>query len=250
MTQDDGKRASRPTILLPPDRCAIRAAAAAARLQAVRSLGSVPEACGPDIVPAPARGPVRLVTPYVQVGNARINDGWRGPGEAVPRAALARADIWDLMLREAAARHARAGGDTPFDPPFTPSQIAMARHYRDLVERHDAGGMRCSSVEAQACRGGAGGFADAFLAEGRAIAAIRARIGDGAALVLRRIRPSARGTRSVISDRALVDGVALGDMAVGAVLARHGWALSAAVREAARAALAAALDRMQGHVRR
>lgn len=88
---------------------------------------------------------------------------------------------------------------------------------------------------------------DAYLAVGREIDQLRARIGAGAALVLRRVRPSARGSRVTIADRRLVDLVCIGGMTFDAVLQRHGWAIKGEYRAGLRDALAGALDRMQGY---
>lgn len=229
-----------------------RMAAEAARVEAVRGRGMVPEACGPDIPAAPARGTVRLFRPIEVVpgsaGTARPA-GYRGPGEDRPRAGLRRADVFDVIEEHARRAHGAKGEDArPFLPPFTPGQVAIARIYRDLVERHAAGGVKCSSLEGRAADGGGGGFMDAFLAEGIAIGRLRSRIGGGVAMAVRRVRPSRRGPGAkVITDRALVDDVCLGGLQLGEVLERFGWSKFGANREALRRALAAALDRMQGY---
>ena len=189
---------------------------------------------------APARGPMRLVESYdLLAGGTRRRAGahWQA------------VDVFDRMCRDAWLRHRRAGGAAAdFEAPYTPGQIGIARCYVALVERHDAGGLRCASLETAGRAAGARGeFIDAFVAEGREIDRLRALIGDGQALVMRRIRPSRRGSKAGITDRALVDLVCLEGLDLSAVLRRHGWAVKGSNRAAARAALGAALDRMQGY---
>ncbi len=190
-----------------------------------------------DIPVAPARGPMKVVPIWeAQAGGTRLLTGHR----AEP------ADVFDTMGEAARARHDRVTPDSAYAPPFTPGQVYMARHYRALTERHSAGGMKCASLEGR--QGGSGGeFMDAYLAEGRELTALHRKIGTGQAMVVRRVRPSARGSRSGIMDRRLVDMVCLGDMTLSAVLDSHGWTVDGKHREALRTALGGALDRMQGY---
>lgn len=213
----------------------------AMRIEDVRARGRVPEGCGPEIPDAPARGPVRRFQPmgYYPVGS----DGWamKATGH-MGRAALRRADVFDVMAARA-ARHAKPA-------PFTPSQVQVGRDYRDVVERHASAGVRCSSMEAQSGGGGGGGaFIDAVLRDGERIALLRGRVGGGQAMCVRRVRPSARGSRLGIADMVLVDMVCLRDLALGPVLKAHGWSVWAGSLDAVRQALCAALDRMTGPVR-
>lgn len=220
-----------------------RLAAEAARVAAVMRSATPPAVCGPDIPVAPARGPLRLVTPVELVPGSEVRvrpSGYCGPGEAAARAGVILADVFDRMALTARE------SDGP--EPFTAGQVAAARRYRDLVERHEAGGVRCSSLEARSGGSGNGGdVADARLAEAREIEAMQRRVGAGAALVVRRVRPSARGgaARGIITDRALVDQVCLGGRTLSEVLRSHGWSCKGQHREALRTALAGALDRMQ-----
>lgn len=226
----------------------------AARCAAMLDAAAPPEAMQAAPV-APARGAQRLV-PNVTVlpGGLRRIEGSRWEA----------ADVFDAMTRsawlkhEAAVEKARLAHDVSgqeknfrapaFEPPFSPGQIAMARHYRDLVERHSAGGVRCSSIEAQGGGGATGGdFMDAYLREGEELARLRARIGTGAAMVLRRIRPSKRGSKATVLDRTLVDMVALSGMTLSEVLRAHGWSDDGKHRQLLRVALSAVLDRMQGY---
>ena len=61
------------------------------------------------------------------------------------------------------------------------------------------------------------------------------------------VRPSARGSRVTITDRAVVDMVCLRDMTLDAVLGAHGWSVCREYRQALLATLVGALDRMQGY---
>lgn len=209
--------------------------AEAGRVQAMLVQATPPDSVGPVPV-APARGPQRVVTDW-----AALPGGMR---RALGRR-LEEADVFDVMHAQALRRH----GDSAaaFEAPFTPGQIAMARHYRGLTERHAAGGVRCASLEAGRGGGSGGEFMDAFLAVGRELDALHARIGGGVSLTLRRVRPSDRGSRISITDRRLVDMVCLAGLTFDAVLQGHGWSVYGQHRHALRTALVGALDRMQGY---
>lgn len=234
-------------------RMAAKMAAEAARIAEVVSRGAVPDVCGPDIPEAPARGAFQVFRPMTIVpGSAgtAVPAGYRAPGEGRFRAAIRRADVFDRMERDARIAHDQAGAAVPFVAPFSPAQVQVARDYRDLTERHAAGGMRCASLEAGRGGGGSGGeFIDAYVDEGLRLAALQRRIGAGAAISVRRIRPGRRGShaRGIITDRALVDAVCLRDKSLGQVLRAHGWAVKGDLRAALRVALAQALDRMIGY---
>ena len=156
------------------------------------------------------------------------------------------------MNAQAWRAHVKAGGDEAgFVAPFTPGQIQMGQHYAMLVERYDAGGMKCTTIGGSTGGGSGGDFMDAYLKVGDELRLIRSRIGAGQAMAVRRVRPSARGEDAVprrgISDRALVDMVCLGGMDMTAVLEAHGWNEQTKHRVALRAALSACLDRVQGY---
>lgn len=215
------------------------------RLAAIIAAATPPAECGPDIIPAPARGHCVLVSHIAMTPNgtdARGEQNWvpaaTGYGH---RASVRQMDVFDRMVL--AARRARRPA------PLTPGQISVARRYRDLVERHDAGGIRCSDLDRATGSGTGGDFMGAYLSEGREIEAIRRRIGCGASLAIRRIRPSTRGgpARRAILDRALVDMVCLGDRTLSEVLRAHGWQVDGRHRSALAEALSAALDRMIGY---
>lgn len=214
------------------------------RLAVIRARAMPVEGCGPAIPLAPARGPQVAVVPHVimpdpkEAGGYKVEQtGWRG------FSAAKAADIFDMIAMRAVKRGAKS--------PFTKGQVNVARRYRDLVERHEAGGMRCASLEARRSSGPSGGgeFMDAFVSEGEAIAWLRARIGNGVAMTVRRVRPSARGGKGarIITDRVLVDSICLEGRSFRDVLDRHGWAQDG--KNAARliVAMATVLDRMQGY---
>lgn len=223
------------------------------RRAAMIASATPPEICGPDMPISPARGAFAVFQPRRLAsasGGMSVADGYRGTGEDRPRWALRDADVFDRMEADARRRHERSSEpDAPFVPPLSPGQVAMGRLYRDLVEDHDGKGMKCGSLEGSRGGGGSGAFIDTFVAQGIAIEKIRARIGHGVAMEVRRVRPSRRGSaaKGIIMDRALVDMVCLGDKSLSDVLAGHGWAKQTKHLASLRAALCAALDRMQGY---
>ena len=220
-----------------------------ARLDRIMARAAPAAGCGPAIPVAPARGAQVSVTANAMVpdpadatGWKAVEMGWRGF-----RAARS-ADIFDDLARRAAARKDKDGN--PGVSPFTKGQVSVARLYRDLVERREAGGMKCASLEVRAGSGSSAGgeFIDAFIAEGERIAWLRERIGRGVAMPIRRVRPSDRGGDGarIIMDRALVDSICLYGKTFDQVLRAHGWAKSGQNMAALKASLAACLDRMQG----
>lgn len=221
----------------------LRALHEAQRLCDARASGSVPDGVCPDAPVAPARGPVQVFDmiaayPKGEDGFEFKHSGFDG------RKTMRCADVFDVM----AARAAGHGKPSP----FSPSQVAMGRFYRDLVEKHAHAGVKCSSLESLSQRSAGNGsdFIDAVLRDRERLQQLHRRIGDGASLVVRRHRPSARGSRSTITDRRLVDMVCIEGMAMSDVLKAHGWSVRSAFIKDLRKALAAALDRMQGPVRR
>lgn len=243
------------TTMAPPSgKVAVRSASVfrqvmeRADMAAIKSAAAIPDRCGPDIAPAPARGAFALYAPREMVPGSTERQRHAG---FMGRDAIRAADAFDLM--EAQARRAWAGRPEkdrpPFVPPFADNQVTIGRQYAALVERHSKGGVRCASLEAGRTGTGNGGdFMDAFAHEGDRIRRLRERIGMGAALEVRRLRPSVRGLRQrgIITDRALVDLVCLEGLTLSAVLLRFGWAKSGAHIERLRLALGKALDRMQG----
>lgn len=223
------------------DRAALVAEAEAMRIEAVRAAGRVPPEVGPEIPEAPARGLVGtfdMMRSYPDGADGFVSK----PAGFMGRKTLGRADSFDVMAAKAAS--ARKPN------PFSPGQVAMGRYYRDLVEKHANAGVKCSSLESLSQgSGGGGSFIDAVLRDRQRIGILQARIGDRSALVVRRHRPSSRGSRSSIMDRRLVDMVCLEDKTISDVLRAHGWAIKGGLVADVQQALADALDRMMGPVR-
>lgn len=220
----------------------LRQVAEAERLAQIIRLATPPDRCGPAIIAQPGRGPMVAQAPMGLIPDGTA-DGWKRAHLGYRGRDYARAaDAFDLMQMQAARAAGRDGAAAVL---FTAAQIGAGRRYAMLAERHAAAGVRCSSVEAQRGGGGSGGsFIDTVIHEGDVIRAMQRAIGDGVALAIRRVRPSVRGTRAGIRDRALVDAVCLHGQTVSQVLAAHGWADKGGNLHAARAALCDALDRM------
>lgn len=211
------------------------------RMAAILARAMPPEGCGPAIPIAPARGPQLAFMPRSMVPDG-TEDGWveADTGWAGLRASQA-ADVFDRML--AAARRAKRPAT------LTPGQIAMARRYRALVEMLSTDGTKLSRLDA-GCGGDDGGdWMDRRMGFSGELMMLRRRIGTGAAMAVRRIRPSERGTepRVVILDRVLVDMIALKDCTLDQVLLAHGWKKNARTHKAIAEGLCCALDRMIGY---
>ena len=218
-----------------------RQAAEADRLAAIKAAAAVPESCGPDIQPAPARGACRLWQPVEMRPDPKTRRGWR----AEPVGHLGRDAIWRVTALDVANRAARRANRAE---PFGPDHLAIAARYAALSERHDSGGVKCANLLSSG-GGGDGGaaFMDAYLSEGRELALLHLRIGDGTAMAVRRIRPSHRGPGARdIRDRTLVDAVVLHGLTPSQVLRAASWAVDGKHRRALTDALCAILDRMNG----
>ncbi|WP_297340750.1 hypothetical protein [Pseudophaeobacter sp.] len=123
-------------VIVSPDGAA-RLEAEEIRLAGIKARSALPEICGDAIAEAPARGAFRVFEPQAlyrdgEGGFAVKHAGYRG------RSAIQRADVFDVMAAKA-ARHNKPS-------PLTPGQVAIGRHYRDLVERHACAGLKCSSI--------------------------------------------------------------------------------------------------------
>ena len=220
-------------------RYADRVAAESARIVTMKALATPPAefAAAPM---APAFGPKVPVVEYEVVAGGtrrRVSTHFR------------RADVFDALEQRARQVHQRkTGQDDGYVAPFSPGQVAMARTYRDMTERHSAGGLRCISLTGQSAGGGGGEFVDAHIDLGNRLRALHRAIGTRAALVVRRVRPSARGAAKagLISDRTLVDAVCMRGLDLNSILRAAGWTADGHHRRALRLALSAALDRMLG----
>lgn len=214
----------------------------AGRVALLKASAMPPERCGPEIIAAPARGPMVAFSPIaVQPKGERDWDvqhvGHRG------RDAARRADVFDVMEEQARRRSGEG-----YQPLFAKGEVEAGRLYATLVERHHAAGVRGISIETmmagRAGGGSAGSFMDAVLAEGRRIDAMRAAIGP--ALVFREIRDAdGRMLKPALSVRELVDLVCCGDRTLSDVIKGAGRAVKGQTREAVRVCLRDALKRMQ-----
>jgi hypothetical protein len=163
--------------------------------------------------------------------------GYRG------RSAIQRADVFDVMAARAAGRNKQS--------PLSKGQVQMGRHYRDLMERYESAGVKCSSAfSIESTGGGSGGdYIDAVLRDREEIDKLHRRMGLGPAMVVRRVRPTIRGSRVQITMRRLVDMVCIEGRTLGDVLRAHGWSVGGRTVKAVTHALCEALDRMAGPVR-
>ncbi len=224
---------------------AARMAEEAARLAAIRDASAIPDQCGPDTIAAPARGPFVVEPQFTMVPNGVDKHGldkWAvAPTGYGHRASVRAADVFDRMLASALRRKRPC--------PLTHGQIAMGRHYAMLVELAVADGTKVSRLDASRAGGDSMGWMDRHIDIAEELAILRRRIGSGAAMAVRRIRPSDRGEmqRGPIMDRVLVDMVCIKGCALGDVLASHGWKKNARSYKAVTEALCAALDRMIGY---
>lgn len=212
-----------------------RLKAEARRVADVMARGDVPPECGPMIPHAPARGPFRVFEDVTLYPDGE--DGWKpAPSGYRGRKTMARMDAFDVM--QAQARNVL----------FSPGQVAMGRYYAALFEAHSCAGVQCSSLEGRVDRGPGGGgeFIDAVLRDRERLDVLRARIGGGVAMQVRKQRPSDVGSRRLISDRDLVDAVCIHERTLADILKAHGWTKTGKSVAALRGSLCDALDRMMG----
>lgn len=232
-----------------PDMGAKRLAAEQARLDAIKARAVPPDGSGPLIPVAPARGPQSAFTPHVVMPDEKTADGykvertgWRG------FKATRQIDIFDDLARRADRIKDKDGN--PCASPLSKGQVAVARRYRDLVERHDAAGIKCASLEGRNAAGPSTGgeFIDAYVDEGREIEWFRKCIGSGVAVEVRRARRSARSGDMArnIRNRDLVDAICLRGQSFRAVLRRYGWGVNARHAGLLVDALRRCLARMEG----
>ena len=200
---------------------------------------TVPSECSSEIIAAPARGPL---LPYRE-GYWHERDGqseWRQmpyrsgcPGQI--------RDIFDTMAEQAMRR----GGSSP----FTAGQVGAARDYRALHERVQTAGVKCSKVfDVQTGGQGDFDFMIAYMRDTKRLAMFTNAIGAGQAMSVRLVGAHSldRGTRQSVTAATLIEMVCIGQKALSCVLKAHGWSASSKNIKSIRAALCAALGRMQG----
>jgi hypothetical protein len=126
---------------------------------------------------------------------------------------------------------------------FTPSQVAMARRYLDLVEWRKGSGIRCGKLEASHGGSDPGLYIDRFMDAGAELDTLTDAIGQGIVLSPRR-QMDRDNVRRALSVRAAFDGVILNGQTISKVVAAHGWQPKGSVRREVRDAIRGALDRM------
>lgn len=194
---------------------------------------------------APARGVQQLVRGWeVLPGGTRRRDGahWITP------TGLEVINHKDRVQRGAA----KAGGDDPAAETargkrdlFSPSQVAMARRYVDLVEWRHASGIKCAKLEASHGGSDPDPFIVRFINAGAELARMVAAIGPGMALVPKYGRDT-DNVRRAIPVRAAVDAVVLQGRSLSWVLKAYGWQPKGLLRRDLVTAIRGALDRMMG----
>ncbi|MGL5733634.1 MAG: hypothetical protein ACRCYS_02115 [Beijerinckiaceae bacterium] len=207
-----------------------------ARCQQILTRAAPPEAMSAAPI-APARGTMHLQANY---------EATRGGLRRVDGAHWETACRLRIMNAQAATRHASRTPDAPFAPPFTEGQIAIASLYRTLSMARDAGGVKCSSLEAGRGGSGSGVFIDRFIDQGARLKALWSAIGIGLALSPRS-HMDRDNARRPLTCRQLVDRVILLDQDLTEVSRAAGWAKKTETLAALRDALKACLDRMQGY---
>jgi hypothetical protein len=145
---------------------------------------------------APARGPQQLVPNFtVTGGGMRRVEGAHWQGLSPLAAAVAQARL----------RHEARNPDAVFVPPFDPGQVAVAEDYAALVEWRGGSALKCANLEAGRSGGGGSGlYIDSFVDQGRWLAELHRRIGDGVAMSPRRHMDRGNGRRA-ITVRVAVD---------------------------------------------
>ncbi|MGV8987802.1 MAG: hypothetical protein ACOH2H_16130 [Cypionkella sp.] len=215
-----------------------RLAAETARLAEMRAAAEPPEAMRAAPV-APARGTMQLVQGWdIQPGGTRRAAGahWIVPS------------MLDVINEQAPYRP--SAKDPEAAPTkvavFTPSQVAVANRYRDLVEWRAGSAIKCSKLEGGSGGGGSGEFIDAFIAAGQELAKLEAAIGSDVVLSPRRNMDRGNG-RETLTVRQALDAVVLKGRTISQVITRAGWAAKGTTRREVRDAIRGALDRMQGY---
>lgn len=211
------------------------------RLADIKARSARPDGCGSEIVDvAPARGPVQRFQPrevvMTDAGQVRVTRSGHNGNDA-----LRRGDAFDVMQEQASRRRSY-----PAVQLFTAGQISAGRDYAALYERCAAAGVRCSSIEAMGGTGGQGSFIDAVISDSRRLAALDRAVGDNVVLSPRGAQAHSDRGRKIVRASDLVHGVCVEGLTTSQMLQRFGWPRGMATVKTTRAALCAALDRMQG----
>ncbi|MGR3452892.1 hypothetical protein [Pseudooceanicola sp.] len=211
------------------------------RVAEMKARAEIPAECGPMMRRGPANGAFRVFTPLAFYPDGE--DGWTAKDAGyLGRKAIANADIFDRMFAQAARRKAKSA-------PLTQVQVAVARHYRDLTERHATAGLSCSSFEGRSGGGtDATAFMDALLSDRLRLDLLHVRIeGEREKEEHLAMSPTrASETRMTIRSRRLVESICIGDQSIDAVLKAHGWPVNARYYRQAMNAFRQILDRMSG----
>lgn len=204
---------------------------------------------------APARGVHQLAADWeVLPGGTRRQTGvhWITPTRLDVENHYARDRFGDRAAERAeerAGRRGRLATDAEREiemrkvEAFSPSQVAMARRYAELVEKKAASGIKCGRLEGGSGGGGGGIYTEAFMDTVRELDRLEAAIGTGVALSPRR-HMDRDNARRPITVRAAVDMLVLEQRTISAILKRHGWEPKGANRKLVRDAIRGALDRM------
>lgn len=209
---------------------------------------------------APARGVMQLVADFdIQPGGTRRYAGahWIEPMRLDVENSAARKKGGALALDQAEDRALRKEGMPLSEAEreqvlrkvdlFTPSQVAMAARYRNLVEWLAGSGIKCSKLE----RGSGGSnatdsFHETYHDYSEELVRIHAAIGADVVLSPRR-NLDRDNARRALTVREAVDAVVLKGWTLSKVITKAGWAAKGTVRRDVRDAIRGALDRMQGY---
>lgn len=168
---------------------------------------ALPEAASPNIIAAPARGPVVLRPQYETVMTPSGPRTRRATADGFHP--VAAEDAFDRMALQ--ARRSQPAGE----PMFTVAQVEAGRAYAALAERCASEGMRCSSPEARQGGGGAGDWMDGVLGRSYRLDRMRREIGN---------EPVLKGDGRVgINTLELVNLVCRDGLTVSQILQRKGW---------------------------
>ncbi|SDE90509.1 hypothetical protein [Limimaricola pyoseonensis] len=205
------------------------------RVQALLAQAQPPADCSPEIHAAPGRGPMRVLRQYETVMTQSGLRTRRATAEGFHPAATV--DAFDRMELQARRR------DPEGQPLFTVAQVEAGRTYAALVERVEAAGVRCSSIEGQDRAGdGSASWIDALIHDIQRYRGMLRAIGDEVVLTPQRRR--ADDPRRTIRARQLVDAVCIEGRTSAEVRKAQGWGNARSANAALIDGLTGALDRL------